>query len=130
VAETTNSDAHEEGADTGEALSARLLGSSDDKEREDRRSKARRALRIRSTERTDARGIGASDACRKNRRYDIWCRRETKPSQPIGTGWTDGPRKGIGALGVLCSRDDVKCPGEVSSALVEPTVHRSIASVQ
>ena len=73
--------------------------------------------------------IGASDACRKNRRYDVWCRRESNPSQPIGTGGTDGPRKGIGALGVLCTRDDVKCPGEVSSAPVQPTVHRSIASV-
>ena len=30
--------------------------------------------------------IGASDACRKNRRYEVWCRRESKPSQPIGTG--------------------------------------------
>src|SRR6185312_5942204 len=30
--------------------------------------------------------IGASDACRKNRRYDVWCRRESKPSQPIVTG--------------------------------------------
>ena len=59
----------------------------------------------------------------------LWCRRETKPSQPIGTGGTDGPRKGIGALGVLCTRDDVKRPGEVSSAPVQPTVHRSIPSV-
>jgi len=33
-----------------------------------------------------ARGTGASDACRKNRRYDVWCRRKSKPSQPIGTG--------------------------------------------
>ena len=30
--------------------------------------------------------IGASNACRKNRRYDVWCRRESKASQPIGTG--------------------------------------------
>ena len=30
--------------------------------------------------------IGASDACRKNRCYGVWCRRESKPSQPIGTG--------------------------------------------
>ena len=76
----------------------RLLGSSDDKEREDRRSKTRRAAptgvsgqrpessSVRSTGRTDARGTGASDACRKNRRYDVWCRRKSKPSQPIGTG--------------------------------------------
>ena len=68
----------------------RLLGSSDDKEREDRRSKTRRAApessSVRSTGRIDARGTGASDACRKNRRYDVWCRRKSKPSQPIGTG--------------------------------------------
>ena len=37
-----------------------LLGSSDDKEREDRHSKARR---------TDTMGIGASDGSRKNRRH-------------------------------------------------------------
>ena len=30
--------------------------------------------------------IGASDACPENRRYEVWCRRESKPSQPIGTG--------------------------------------------
>src|SRR6185312_4174828 len=30
--------------------------------------------------------IGASDACRKNRRLDVWCRRKSNPSQPIGTG--------------------------------------------
>ena len=35
---------------------------------------------VRSTGRTDARGTGASDACRKNRRYDVWCRRKSKPS--------------------------------------------------
>ena len=77
----------------------KLLGSSDDKEKEKigvtrpegpplrgSQGSALKALRIRSTGRTDARGIGASDACRKNRRYDVWCRRETKPSQPIGTG--------------------------------------------
>ena len=78
----------------------RLLGSSDDKEKEKigvARPKgppirgfrypvsALKALRIRSTGRTDARGTGASDACRKNRRYDVWCRRKSKPSQPIGT---------------------------------------------
>ena len=41
---------------------------------------------VRSTGRTDARGTGASDACRKNRRYDVWCMMKSKPSQPIGTG--------------------------------------------
>ena len=72
----------------------RLLGSSDDKEIE-KIGVARpkwpplrgfRSSSVRSTGRTDARGTGASDACRKNRRYDVWCRRKTKPSQPIGTG--------------------------------------------
>ena len=62
----------------------RLLGSSDDKEKI---GVARpKALRFRSTGRTDAKGIGASDACRKNRRHAVWCRRESKPSQPTGTG--------------------------------------------
>ena len=85
----------------------RLLGSSDDKEREKigvarpegpplRGSRGSHPSRVsgqrpesssvRSTGRTDARGTGASDACRKNRRYDVWCRRKSKPSQPIGTG--------------------------------------------
>ena len=71
----------------------RLLGSSDDKKKE-KIGVARpeglplRGFRssVRSTGRTDARGTGASDACRKNRRYDVWCRRKSKPSQPIGTG--------------------------------------------
>ena len=42
----------------------RLLGSSDDKEREK---------------------IGVARP-KGNRRYDVWCRRKSKPSQPIGTG--------------------------------------------
>ena len=69
----------------------RLLGSSDDKEIEKigvARPKGQRpeSSSVRSTGRTDARGTGASDACRKNRRYDVWCRRKSKPSQPISTG--------------------------------------------
>ena len=63
----------------------RLLGSSDDKEKE-KIGSSDFGSSVRSTGRTDARGTGASDACRKNRRYDVWCRRKTKPSQPIGTG--------------------------------------------
>ena len=31
-------------------------------------------------------GIGASGGSRKNRRHAVWCRRESKPSQPLGTG--------------------------------------------
>ena len=61
----------------------RLLGSSDDKEKEKigvARPKGPPLRGFRSL------SIGASDACRKNRRYDVWCRRESKPSQPIGTG--------------------------------------------
>ena len=77
----------------------RLLGSSDDIEKEKigvaspegpplrgSQGSALKALRFRSTGRTDARGIGASDACRKNRRYAIWCRRESKPRKPVGIG--------------------------------------------
>ena len=79
----------------------RLLGSSDDKEKEKigvARPKgpplrgfrypvsALKALRIRSTGRPDAMGIGASSGSRKNRRHDVWCRMESKPSQPLGTG--------------------------------------------
>ena len=77
----------------------RLLGSSDDKEKE--------KIGVARPEGPPLRGfrypvsgwgvegehrknrclsIGASDACRKNRRYEVWCRRESKPSQPIGTG--------------------------------------------
>ena len=89
----------------------RLLGSSDDKEKigvarpegpplwgfrpyggrggaAPRRSQgsALKALRFRSTGRTDARAsehpvvVGRTDA------MILWCRRESKPSQPIGTG--------------------------------------------
>ena len=66
-----------------------LLDSSDDKEKEKigvakPEGPPLRGL-VRSTGRTDARGTGASDACRKNRRYDVWCRRKSKPSQPRGT---------------------------------------------
>ena len=55
----------------------RLLGSSDDKEKE--------KIGVARPE-GPPRGTGASDACRKNRRYDVWCRRKSKPSQPTGTG--------------------------------------------
>ena len=77
----------------------RLLGSSDDKEKEKisvarpegppltgLRGSALKALRFRSTGRTDARAsehpmvVGRTDA------LILWCRRESKPSQPIGTG--------------------------------------------
>src|SRR6185503_14867589 len=90
----------------------RLLGSSDDKEKEKigvarpkgpplrgladggrggaaprgSQGSALKALRIRSTGRSDAMGIGASGGSRKNRRHDVWCRMESKPSQPLGTG--------------------------------------------
>ena len=77
----------------------RLLGSSDDNEKEKigvarpkgpplrgSQGSALKAIRFSSTGRTDPRGTGASDACRKNRRYDVWCRKKSKPSQPIGTG--------------------------------------------
>ena len=85
----------------------RLLGSSDDKEKigvarpegpplRGFRSRGSRPSRV-SGQRPESSSdqehlknrclsIGASDACRKNRRYEVWCRRESKPSQPIGTG--------------------------------------------
>ena len=89
----------------------RLLGSSDDKEKEKigvARPDGLPLRGFRSTGRTDARAsehpmvVGRTDA------LIFWCRRESKPSQPIGTGRTDGPRKGIGAMAVLCTRGDVK----------------------
>ena len=49
-----------------------LLGSSDDKEIE-----KIGVARPKGTGRTDAKGTGASDGCRKNRRHG---RRESKPS--------------------------------------------------
>ena len=55
----------------------RLLGSSDDKEKE--------KIGVARPEGPPL-SIGAADACRKNRRYEVWCRKESKPSQPIGTG--------------------------------------------
>ena len=82
----------------------RLLGSSDDKEKEKigiarpeglplRGFRPSRVLGQRPESSSDQEhrknrclSIGASDDCRKNRRYDVWCRRESKPSQPIGTG--------------------------------------------
>ena len=45
----------------------RLLGSSDDKEKE--------KIGVARPEGPPLRGF----------RYDVWCRRESKPSQPIGT---------------------------------------------
>ena len=61
----------------------RLLGSRDDKEKigvARPEGPPLRGFRIKSTGRTDAMGIGASDGSRKNRRHDVWCRMESKPS--------------------------------------------------
>ena len=55
---------------------------------------------------------------------------DDKEKEKIGVARPEGlPLRCIGALGILCTRDDVKYPGEVSSAPVQPTVHRIIASV-
>ena len=78
----------------------RLLGSSDDKKKEKigvarpeglplrgfRYSVSGRGSSDQEHQKNRCLSIGASDACRKNRRYEVWCRRESKPSQPIGTG--------------------------------------------
>ena len=58
---------------------------------------------------------------------------DDKEIEKIGVARPKGPPlrgfQGIGALAVLCSRDDVKSPEEVSSAPVQPTGHRCIPSV-
>ena len=87
-------------------------------------------------------GIEAKSAYRHrlNRRYKIghrcigrplYQRRCQAPRRSFfSTGSTDGASEHtIGALAVLCTRDDVKCPEEVSSAPVQPTVHRCIPPV-
>ena len=105
----------------------RLLGSNDDKEKI---GKVRpESSSVGSTGRTDALAsvhpmvVGRTDA------MIFWCRRESKPSQLIGTGRSDGSKRGIGALGVLCSREDASCARAKSSAPVEPEKHRCIPSV-
>jgi len=61
-----------------------LLGSSDDKEKE--------KIGVARPEEPPLRGSGqrpessSDQEHRKNRRFDVWCRRKSKPSQPIGTG--------------------------------------------
>ena len=67
----------------------RLLGSSDDKEKEKigvARPEGPESSSNQEHRKNRCLSIGASDACRKNRRYEVWYRRESKPSQPIGTG--------------------------------------------
>ena len=74
---------------------------------------------ISSTERTDAHSIGASDGCRKIWRPALvqdWAPLKIKWRKKWSTGWTDDVKSSIGALNVLCSRDDVKCP-EAKSVL-------------
>ena len=111
----------------------RLLGSSDDKEKEkidvarpEKIGSALKPLRSEAPEEPthDASVhpmvVGRIDAMTEGNQSQVslWA-----PDEPMGQ------KRGIGALGVLCSRDDVKSPGEVSSAPVQPTVHRSIASL-
>ena len=69
----------------------RILGSSDDKEKENIGIARPEGppLSIGASDgcqKNRCLSNSASDACRKNRRYDVKCRRESKPSQPIGTG--------------------------------------------
>ena len=58
----------------------RLLGSSDDKEKE--------KIGVARPEGPPLRGFRYPVSGRGSRgsRYDVWCRRKSKPSQPIGTG--------------------------------------------
>src|SRR6185295_16607963 len=134
----------------------RLLGSSDDKEKigvarpegpplrgfrqgigaSDGSRKNRRHCTLAQ------KGIEAKSAYRHrlNRRYKIghrcigrplYQRRCQAPRRSFfSTGSTDGASEHtIGALAVLCTRDDVKCPEEVSSAPVQPMGHRCIPPV-
>ena len=62
--------------------------------------------------------------------------RDSRPSRVSGqrpeissVGSTDGSKRGIGALDVLCSRDDASRARAKSSAPVEPVKHRCIPSV-
>ena len=61
--------------------------------------------------------VGRSDALAL---VQVWVPNGIKPSQALGTGWTDGVKRGIGAFNVPCSRDDVKCQGAKSSLPEEP----------
>ena len=90
----------------------RLLGLSDDKEK--------KKIGAAMPEGPPLRGF----------RYDVWCRRKSKTSQFIGTGWTDGSKRGIGALDVLCSRDDASRARVKSSAPVfKPSQFLPLASI-
>ena len=51
-----------------------------------------------------------------------WLSEDPTPWCLWGTGWTDGITTGIGVLGILCSKDDVKRPGEDPSAPDEPMI--------
>ena len=65
----------------------RLLGSSDDKEKIGVATGVPlKALRFRSTGRTDARASEHPVVVGRTNAMILWCRRESKPSQPIGTG--------------------------------------------
>ena len=95
-----------------------FLGSSDDKEKE-------KICVARPEEPTPWASehpmvVGRTDAMTEGNRSQVslWA-----PDEPTGQ------KRGIGALGVLCSRDDVKRPGEDSSAPDEPVMHRSKAPV-
>ena len=55
---------------------------------------------------------------------------DDKEKEKIGVARPEGlPLRGIGALGVLCSRDDASRARAKSSAPVEPVKHRCIPSV-
>ena len=71
--------------------------------------------------------VGRSDALAL---VQVWAPLEIKWRNKWSTGWADGLRRGIGAIDVLCSRDNASCAGTKPSAPVEPVVRRSIPSVQ
>ena len=74
-------------------------------------------------------GIGASGGSRKNRCHDTLVQKGIEAKLAYRHRLNRRSKKGIGAMAVLCTRGDVKCPEEVSSAPVQPTVHRCIPPV-
>jgi len=137
----------------------RLLGSSDDKEKEKigvarpegqplrgfrypvsgRGSRGSRPSRVSgqrpesssvsSTGRTDAKGIGASDACRKNRRHGTLVQKGVEAKSANRHRLNRRVKMGHRCIGRPLYQRRCQCPGKVSSAPVQPMGHRCIPPV-
>ena len=71
--------------------------------------------------------VGRSDALHWCKTERLWRSSEERIEAPVEP---TAACQGIGSLGILCTRDDVKRREEDPSAPDQPTGHRSIASVQ